>query len=131
VLVSVGLGLALIAIVAARGVSPALLGSVTATVGILIFSLWELFRWRARQKNPLPVPGLEVTQGRPVLWKVILGCLLLFTQINNRINPGANLLRASNADEQVGMDAASVMLVLLAIWLIVSGARPGWRKIAN
>jgi hypothetical protein len=40
-LVAMVLGLALIAILGARGVSAASLGSVTANVGTLIFSLWE------------------------------------------------------------------------------------------
>ena len=130
-LVAVALGAAVIAILGARGVSASSLGSATATVGTLIFSLWELSRWRVRRNNPLPVPGFQVTQPKPIWWKVIVGSLLLFTQINNRINPAPNLLKASNADQQLGMDAMAVMLGLLAIWLILSGARPVWRKTAN
>ena len=67
----------------------------------------------------------------PVWWKLVIGCLLLFTQINNRINPAPNLLKASNADQQRGMDAMAVILGVLAIWLIISGVRPIWRKISN
>lgn len=58
-LVAVGLGLAVIVLFGVRGVSAESLGSITATVGTLIFSLWEFSRWRVRRKNPLPIPGFQ------------------------------------------------------------------------
>jgi hypothetical protein len=58
---AVGLGLALIVFLGARGASAESLGSMTATIFALIFSLWELSRWRVRRNNPLPVPGIHET----------------------------------------------------------------------
>jgi len=55
-LAAVGLGLAVIVFLGVRGASAESLGSLTATVGTLVFSLWEFSRWRVRRKNPLPIP---------------------------------------------------------------------------
>jgi len=43
----------------------------------------------------------------------------------------SNLLKASNADQQRGMDAMAVILFVLAIWLVISWVRPVWRKTSN
>jgi hypothetical protein len=60
-LAAVGLGLALIVFLGARGASAESMGSMTATMFALIFSLWEFSRWRVRRKNPLPLPGFHET----------------------------------------------------------------------
>jgi hypothetical protein len=56
-LAAVGLGAALLVFLGVRGASAESLGSITALVGTLVFSLWEFARWRVRRKNPLPIPG--------------------------------------------------------------------------
>jgi hypothetical protein len=61
-LAAVGLGIALIAVAGFRGASAYSLGSLMATIGTLIFSLWEFARWRVRRKNPLSVPGFHDMQ---------------------------------------------------------------------
>jgi hypothetical protein len=58
-LAAVGLGLAVIGFLGAQGASAESVGSMTATVGSLIFSLWEFSRWRARRKSPLPIPNFQ------------------------------------------------------------------------
>jgi len=58
-LAAVGLGLAVIVFFGARGASAESVGSMTATVGALIFLLWEFSRWRVRRKNPLPIPNFQ------------------------------------------------------------------------
>ncbi len=59
-----------------------------------------------------------------------MGSLLLFTTIENRVNP-ANLLQASSPTEQLGMDGMAVIMAVVATWLVISGIRPVWRKITN
>jgi hypothetical protein len=61
-LVAVVFAIALIVLVAFRGTSAYSLGSLMATIGTVIFSLWEFARWRVRRKNPLSVPGFRDTQ---------------------------------------------------------------------
>jgi hypothetical protein len=56
-LAAVGLGLAVLVFLGAWGASAYYLGSATATIGALLFFLWELARWRVRRKNPVPVAG--------------------------------------------------------------------------
>ncbi len=58
-LAAVGLGLALIVFLGARGASAESIGSMTATIFAVIFSLWEFSRWRVRRKNPFPIPNLR------------------------------------------------------------------------
>jgi drug/metabolite transporter (DMT)-like permease len=38
------------------GDSGALIGYITPTFTIVLFSVWELGRWKVRRKNPLPEP---------------------------------------------------------------------------
>jgi hypothetical protein len=61
-LIAAGLGLAAIVFLGARGASAYSLGSTIGTIGTLIFSLWEFARWRARRKNPLPIPNFQEPQ---------------------------------------------------------------------
>jgi len=63
-LVAVGLGLAMIVFLGVRGASAESLGSLTATVGTLVFSLWEFSRWRVRRKNPLSIPHFREPKAR-------------------------------------------------------------------
>lgn len=68
---------------------------------------------------------------KPIWWRVILGGFLIFTSINNRLNPAPNLLKASNATQQAAMNVTAVVVAIVAIWLVISGVRPVWRKISN
>jgi hypothetical protein len=61
-LAAVGLGLALIVFLGFRGASAESLGSLTATIGILIFSLWEFARWRVRRRTPAFVKSFHETK---------------------------------------------------------------------
>jgi uncharacterized membrane protein YecN with MAPEG domain len=65
---------------------------------------------------------------KPVWWKVMVGLLLIFVEIDSRIHPAPNLLKADNPGEQIGMDATMVAIVAVGCWLVYSGARPLWRK---
>jgi uncharacterized membrane protein YecN with MAPEG domain len=65
---------------------------------------------------------------KPVWWKVIVGLLLIFVEINSRIHPAPNLLKADSPGEQIGMDVTMVALIAVGCWLVYSGARPLWRK---
>ena len=65
---------------------------------------------------------------KPVWWKVILGLVLIFVEINNRIHPSSNLLKADNVGQQVGMDVAMFAIIAVGCWLVYSGAKPVWRK---
>jgi hypothetical protein len=58
-LTAVGLGVALLVFLGVRGASAESIGSMTATMTALIFSLWELSRWRVRRKNPVPLSDLH------------------------------------------------------------------------
>ena len=58
-LAAVGLGLTVVVFLAARGASAYFFGSMMATIGTLIFSLWEFGRWRVRRKNPVPIAGFH------------------------------------------------------------------------
>jgi hypothetical protein len=65
---------------------------------------------------------------KPVWWKVIVGLLLIFVEINNHINPAPNLLKANSPSEQVGMNVVMLALIALGCWLVYSGSKPLWRK---
>lgn len=65
---------------------------------------------------------------RPVWWKVILGLVLIIVEIHSHVSPAANLLKASNHTQQVGMDVTALLIVLLGCWLVYSGTKPVWRK---
>jgi hypothetical protein len=59
---------------------------------------------------------------------VISGLVLMFVEINNRIHPAPNLLKADNPGQQVGMNIAMVAITAVGCWLVYSGAKPVWRK---
>jgi hypothetical protein len=65
---------------------------------------------------------------KPAWWKVVFGLLLIVVEINSRIRPAPNLLKASNSGEQVGMNAAMFAIIVVGCWLVYSGAKPLWRK---
>ena len=65
---------------------------------------------------------------KPVWWKVILGLVLIFVEINNHMHPASNLLKADNAGEQAGMNVAAVIIIAVGCWLVYSGAKQVWRK---
>jgi hypothetical protein len=65
---------------------------------------------------------------RPVWWKVIVGSLLLFIEIDNHVHPAPNLIKAETPGEQAGMYMAMAGLIALGCWLLYSGTKPMWRK---
>ena len=64
----------------------------------------------------------------PVWWKVVVGLLLIFIEVKNHIHPAANLLKADNQGEQIGMNTVMVALIVLGCWLVYSGIKPMWRR---
>jgi hypothetical protein len=44
------------------------------------------------------------------------------------ISPPANLLKASNEAQELGMKATDFVFVFLGAWLIVSGVKPGFKS---
>jgi hypothetical protein len=65
---------------------------------------------------------------KPVWWKIIVGSLIILVEINARVNPAPNSLKANNAGEQAGMNFAMIAIIALGLWLIYSGVKPTWRK---
>ena len=65
---------------------------------------------------------------QPVWWKVIVGMLLILVEVKNHVFPSANLLKANNEGEQLGMYFVMVVLIGLGCWLVYSGIKPIWRK---
>ena len=65
---------------------------------------------------------------KPVWWKVVLGFSPIFVEINSRIHPAPNLLKASSPGEQVGMNATMLAIIAVGCWLVDSGTKPLWRK---
>jgi hypothetical protein len=63
-----------------------------------------------------PEKLIPLKRRKPVWWKVIIGVLLLITH---------------RADNELRMDMVALILEVVAIWLIISGVRPVWRKISN
>ena len=66
-----------------------------------------------------------------VWWKVGLGVLLILMEIKDRLLPDPNMpsvLKASNADQQLGMDIAAGIICLAGLWLIFSGVRSAWPR---
>lgn len=79
----------------------------------------------------MPDAQIHFEPPKPIWWKVIVGSVLLFATIDNHVNPTPNLLKASNAGERAAMNATAIAMAVLAIWLVVSGVRPVWRKISK
>ena len=63
-----------------------------------------------------------------VWWKVIIGMLLILVEVKNHILPSANLLKANNEGQQLGMYIAMVALIGRGCWLVYSGIKPICRK---
>lgn len=76
-----------------------------------------------RKGKPMPTQPQQ-----PVWWKVIVGALLILVEVKNHAFPSANLLKANNEGEQLGMYIAMVVLIGLGCWLVYSGIKPMWRK---
>ena len=62
-----------------------------------------------------------VGNGKIKWGRLYLGALLIFVEIKNHWHPAPNLLKPSNEAQAAGMTAAAIALVLLGIWLVVSG----------
>lgn len=76
-----------------------------------------------RKGKPMPTQPQQ-----PVWWKVIVGALLILVEVKNHAFPSANLLKANNEGEQLGMYIAMAVLIGLGCWLVYSGIKPIWRK---
>jgi len=46
-----------LSVIATQGADPAALGRSSVDVMTMILGVWELVRWRIRQKNPAPTPS--------------------------------------------------------------------------
>lgn len=71
---------------------------------------------------------MSIPSAKPVWWKVILGAVLVLNEINSRVNPAPNMLKADNAAQQFGMNVTEVVIALIGCWLIYSGTKPLWNK---
>jgi hypothetical protein len=52
-------------------------------------------------------------------------------EIKDRILPDPNtpdILKASNADQQFGMDIAAGIIFLFGLWLVFAGVRSAWAR---
>jgi hypothetical protein len=66
----------------------------------------------------------ERSQKKPRYWRIVVGLLLIVVEAKNHIAPDPNLLKADNPSQQLGMNIAAVLIVVLGCWLIYSGFRP-------
>ncbi|MGD0858162.1 MAG: hypothetical protein ABR912_02475 [Terracidiphilus sp.] len=66
---------------------------------------------------------------RIVWWKVGVGAFLVLMEIKDRLLPDPNMpdvLKASNADQQLGMDIATGIICFVGLWLVFTGVRSAW-----
>lgn len=76
-----------------------------------------------------PKPGtFDLKAQKPVVWKILVGVLLIYINVTNFIAPAPNLLKAETPSEQTGMNIACFAMIGLGCWLIYSGVKPVWRK---
>jgi len=64
-------------------------------------------------------------------WKIGLGILLILMEIKDRLLPDPNtpdILKATNADQQFGMDIATGIIFLFGLWLVFAGIRSAWAR---
>jgi len=66
---------------------------------------------------------------KPVWWKVIVGGLLVLSEIGSICGRARAL--TGNRDQVQGMQAMEVILLLLGCWLIYSGTQPLRSKKSN
>ena len=72
--------------------------------------------------------GMPLEQRKLIWWRIALGSVLVYTEIRNYLYPASNLLRASDATEQVGLNAAMAAIACFGCWLVYSGVKPGRQK---
>ena len=63
---------------------------------------------------------MPIQPEKPVWWKIIIGVVLILIEVKNHLFPSADLLKANNAGEQVGMYIAMVAIIALGCWLAPS-----------
>lgn len=63
---------------------------------------------------------------KPVWWKVVVGTLLAIAEIGALFGRATPM--AGNKQQIAGMNAISVLLLLLGLWLIYSGTQPLRRR---
>jgi len=61
---------------------------------------------------------------RVVKWKVVAGLLLVFVNLNNLLNRPRQAFQAGNPDQQQGMEAMAIALVVIGVLLVYSGTKP-------
>ena len=61
---------------------------------------------------------------KPVVWKILVGLLLLYSNAMNIFSPAPNLFQAESPMEQTGMNIAYFAMIGLGCWLLYSGLRP-------
>ncbi len=72
------------------------------------------FRWSTGRPSEI---GPKIKWGR-----VVLGATLIYIQIKNYVFPDApNLLQPSNETQAITMKVTSIVIVLVGVWLFVSG----------
>jgi hypothetical protein len=56
------------------------------------------------------------------------GSVADFIEVKNHVHSAANLLKASNEGEQLGMNIAMAALIVIGCWLPFTGIAPIFRK---
>jgi len=72
---------------------------------------------------------VDLKAQKPVIWRVLLGVLLIYINAKNYLAPAPNLLKASNSTEQVGMNLGYFAMIGVGCWLIYTGTRPVWKRL--
>ena len=74
---------------------------------------------------------VDLKSQKPVVWKILVGVLLVYINMTNFLAPAPNLLKAETPTEQTGMNIAYFAMIGVGCWLIYSGVRPVWRKLSR
>ncbi|HEX3445064.1 MAG TPA: hypothetical protein VHS80_10130 [Chthoniobacterales bacterium] len=74
---------------------------------------------------------LQIIRVRVKWGRVLLGAYLIFAQVRNHYHPPSNLLQPSNEIQANGMRVAAMALVLVAVWLLVSGVISAFKPRAS
>jgi hypothetical protein len=72
---------------------------------------------------------MQPTPPKVVLWKISLGLFLIYKQIHSVVSPSpGSFIPNGTPAQSLGYNSARLGVLVLALWLVYSGAKPLWRK---
>jgi hypothetical protein len=60
--------------------------------------------------------------------RILIGCWIVFSNLNGRYHPAPNLLQASNETQAIAMKATEIAILCGAVGLILWGIAIGFRR---